>query len=157
MIVVGDDPRVRELLDRSRDMRVATVSGGGEPHLTPLRFVHDGRAIYTLAEAASPVAGHVAERPGVVLLFDGGRTAPEAPVLRMRAQATIRPEPDLRRWYERRAAAKYLLRPAGLWSVLTRWRDLPGWLRRRRRATPDDTMALIELVPETAEVVAGAS
>lgn len=156
MTVVGDDPRVRELLDRSRDMRVATVSGGGEPHLTPLRFVHDGRAIYTLADAASPVASHVAERPGVVLLFDGGRTGPEATVLRMRAQATIRHEPDLRRWYERRAAVRYVLRPAGLWHMLTRWRDLPAWVRRRRSAGPATT-ALIELVPETAELVAGPS
>lgn len=157
MTVVGDDPRVRELLDRSMNMRVGTLSGGGVPHLTPLRFVHDGRAIYTLTRAASPVAGHVAQRPGVVLLFDAERTGPEAPVLRMRAQATIRDEPDLRRWYERRAAVKYFLRPTGIWNMLTHWRNLPTWLRRRRSATADDTMALIELVPETAELVAGPS
>ena len=157
MTVVGEDPRVRELLDGSMNMRVGTVSGGGVPHLTPLRFVHDGRAIYTLTRAASPVASHVAERPAVVLLFDAERTGPGAPVLRMRAHATIRDEPDLRRWYERRAALKYFLRPAGLWNMLTHWRNLPIWLRHRRRATSDDTMALIELMPETAELVAGPS
>lgn len=150
----ADDPQVTEMLGRSMNVRVGTLSSSGVPHLTPLRFVHDGRAIYALTRAGSPAARHIAERPGVVLLFDAERSDAGAPVLRMRAQATIRPEADLKRWFERRAAARYFLRPAGLWNMVRHWRNLPAWVRRRRESGPE-AMALIEMVPETAEMVAG--
>lgn len=150
----ADDPRVTAMIARSMNVRVGTLSSSGVPHLTPLRFVHDGRAVYVLTRASSPVARHVADRPGVVLLFDGERSEVGAAVLRMRAQATIRPEPDLKRWFERRAAARYFLRPAAVWNMVRHWRNLPTWLRRRRESDPE-AMALIEMVPESAEVVAG--
>lgn len=147
-----DDARVRGFLDRSMTMRVATLSTGGVPHITPLRFVHDGRVVYSLTRAASPAARHVRDRPQVVLLFDAEQTGPEAPVLRIRARAAIRGEPRMTAWCERRAATKYFLRPGGIWNMVTHWRNLPMWVRRRRSTTPDDT-ALLAFTPETAELV----
>ncbi len=145
-----DDPRVRQFLTRSMTMRVATLSASGVPHLTPLRFIHDGRAIYALTRGTSPAVRHIRQQPGVVLLLDAER--PTGPVLRLRAHAAVRGEPQLRGWWERRAATKYFLRPGGLWNMLRHWRNLPTWARTRRSAMPADTV-LIEFVPEAAEFV----
>jgi hypothetical protein len=116
------------------------------PHPTPLRFIYDGRRIYALPQAASPTVRHICEHPGTVLLFDAAQTT--GPVLRVRAHAATRPEPHLTGWHERRAAAKYFLRPGGVRNMLTHWRNLPTWADIRRGATPADT-ALIEFVPRS--------
>jgi general stress protein 26 len=148
--MVLDDEQAWQFLNRSMTMRVATLSTSGVPHITPLRFIDNGRAIYALPRAASPTARHIRKQPSVVLLFDAEETA--SPVLRVRAHATTRSESHLAGWYQRRAAIKYFLRPGGIWNLLTHWRNLPTWARIRRSSTPADT-ALIEFMPETAEFV----
>jgi general stress protein 26 len=140
-----DDAQVRRLLDRSMTMRVATLSPGGVPHLAPLRFLYEGRTIHALPGAATPTVRHIREQPDVVLLFDAEQTTGR--VLRVRAHATIRSEPQLTRRYERRAATRYFLRPGGIWNTLTHWRLFLGGRRLRR------DNALIEFVPRTAELV----
>jgi hypothetical protein len=84
----------------------------------------------------------------VVLHFDAEQTEPTGPVLRIRTHAATRSEPHLRMGFERRAAAKYWLRPGGLWNMLVHWRRLPAWVRTRR--VP---VVLIEFTPVTAEFV----
>lgn len=147
-----DDHQVQQFLDRSMTVRVATLSTSGVPDITPLRFIRDGRAIYALPQAESATARHIRHQPSVVLLFDAEETRPAAPVLRVRAHATTCSEAPMTRWYERRAATKYFLRPGGIWNMLTHRRNLPTWLHDRRTATPADT-ALIEFAPESAEFV----
>jgi hypothetical protein len=140
-----DDPEAQRFLKRSMTMRVATLSTGGVPHITPLRFISDGRTIHALPGAATPTARHIREHPGVVLLFDAERAMGR--VLRVRARAAVLDDPRRKRRYERRAAVKYFLRPGGIWNTLTHWRlFLDG--RRLRRGN-----ALIEFVPEAAELV----
>jgi hypothetical protein len=124
---------------------VATLSPGGVPHLAPLRFLYDGRTIHALPGAATPTVRHLREQQAVVLLLDAEQTTGR--VLRVRAHATIRSEQHLMRRYKRRAAAKYFLRPGGLWNTLTHWRLFLGGRRLRR------DNALIEFVPQTAELV----
>lgn len=125
------------------NMRVATLSASGVPHITPLRFLYDRGSIYALPGAATPTTRHIRSRPGVVLLFDAEQTS--GPVLRVRAQTAIRSQPRLMRRWERRAASKYFLRPGGLWNTLTHWRLFrEGRVLRRENA-------LIEFVPQTAE------
>jgi general stress protein 26 len=141
-----DDARVRRLLDRSMTMRVATLSPGGVPHITPLRFLYDGGTIHALPGADTPMVRHIREQPDVVLLFDAEQTTGR--VLRVRAHAAIRSDLHLTRRYERRAATKYFLRPGGIWNTLTHGRLFLGGRRRLRRDN-----ALIEFVPRTVELV----
>jgi hypothetical protein len=147
-----DDPQVQEFLKRSMNMRVATLSRTGVPHITPLRFIYGGRTICALTRAVTLPVRHIADRPEVVLLFDAEQRGPTGPVLRLQAHAAIRSDPGLAARCQRRAATKYFLRPGGIWNMLTHWRNLPAWVRGRR-ATRPETNALIEFVPETAEFV----
>lgn len=145
-----DDARVRDFLRRSMNVRVATLSSRGTPHITPLRFVYDGRSLYALTRTVTLVARHVRDRPRVVLLFDAEQRS--GPVLRVRAHAVTRQDPRLTGWIERRAATRYFLRPGGIWNMLTHWHCLPAWVSSLGNSTPA-TNALIEFVPETAEFV----
>jgi membrane protease YdiL (CAAX protease family)/general stress protein 26 len=140
-----DDPEVQRFLKRSMTMRVATLSRGGVPHITPLRFTADGWTIHALPGATTPTVRHIREHPSVVLLFDAERAMGR--VLRVRARAAVLDDPRLKPRYERRAAVKYFLRPGGIWNTLTHWRlFLDGRHLRRDNA-------LIEFVPEAAEFV----
>jgi nitroimidazol reductase NimA-like FMN-containing flavoprotein (pyridoxamine 5'-phosphate oxidase superfamily) len=103
-----DNPQVRNFLQRSMNMRVATLSAHKVPHITPLRFIYDGRSIYALTRTVTLVARHIRERPNVVLLFDAEQRT--GPVLRVRAHAVMRSDSRLTGWMERRAATKYFLR-----------------------------------------------
>jgi Pyridoxamine 5'-phosphate oxidase len=148
------DVRVRRIVRRSRNMRVATLSAGGVPHVTPLRYVPDGTAIYALTRGVTLVARHVARHPDVVLLFDGdARGGPgPGPVLRVRARASVRSDPDLARRCLRRAVLRYFLRPAGVWNMVAHWRRLPAWLGEVRRSAPE-TAALVVFEPLSAELL----
>jgi pyridoxamine 5'-phosphate oxidase-like protein len=146
-----DDPEVRAVLARSMNVRVATLSSRGVPHITPLRFIEGDGVLYVLTRTVTLAARHVRAEPDVVLLFDAERTA--GPVLRMRARASVRDDPERAAWCERRAARRYLLRPGAIWNILTHPWCLPAWIRSRRAARPEET-ALIAFVPVSAEFVA---
>ena len=153
-MIPADALTVQKFLRRSMNMRVATLSTRGVPHITPLRFIPDEGTIYTLTRAGSPAARHISARPGVVLLFDAEQKGSAAQFLRIRAVAAVRSESHLRQSYERRAALKYFLRPGGIWNMLTHVRSLGVWVRGLRDRTPAN-LALIEFVPQSAEFLPG--
>lgn len=142
------DVRVQAFLRRSMNMRVATLSTHGVPHITPLRFLYDGRSIYAITRMVTLVARHVRSQPNVVLLFDAEGRA--GPALRIRANAVLRNDPELPSWMKRQAVTKYFLRPGGIWNLLKHWRRLPAWTQERSGSTAEKR-ALIEFVPVAAE------
>lgn len=149
-----DAPEVQAFLRRSMNVRVATLSAKGIPHLTALRFVIAGARLYVMTGAAAPVARHIAARPDVVLLFDAEQRGPGGCALRIAARAVALPGDDPRRnAYTRRAARKYFLRPGALWNMLRNRRALPMW-RLGAQNREGALAALIEFTPQRAEFVA---
>lgn len=149
----ADAPEVRDFLRRSMNVRVATLSAKGTPHLTALRFVADGGRLYVMTGAAAPAVRHIAARPEVVLLFDAEHRGGGGRVLRIRASATALGGDDpRRRAYTRIAARKYFLRLGALWNMLTHPRALPMWRLGGRNRT-GALAALLEFTPLSAEFV----
>lgn len=147
----ADSPELQAFLRRSMNVRVATLSAKGTPHITALRFVADGGRLYAMTGAAAPAARHIAARPEVVLLFDAEHRGGGGRALRMRARATALGGDDpKRRAYTRMAARKYFLRPGALWNMLTHPRALPMW-RLGARNREGALAALLEFTPVSAE------
>ena len=146
MIARGDAAR---FLGRSMVVRVATLSQRGEPHITPLWFVVDGRKFYMAPRAASPAARHVSASPNVVMLFDGERRSRRRGVRVLRIGGRARlvrrlPLPVL--W---RFALKYHLSSGGLRNLVQNLRTLP--VRVRYYGERAGEGGVLEVSPETVE------
>ena len=143
-----DDPLVRHYVTQSLVMRLATVSVGGAPSLTPIWFVVvDGRLISTTA-ATTVAARNMAAVPRVTVLLDGEKVGQSDYVLRLRGVAEVhRGLPPM--GVLARFGLRYYLAPSGLRSEFVhanRWR-----LRTRYYSQSDAVWLAIE--PTTAELV----
>jgi general stress protein 26 len=107
---------IRRFLDRSMVVRVATISGKGRPHLTPLWFVRKGGHLYLGTRRASAAARDLAENPRVVMLFDGERGPTRDRILRLTGKALVRDRVSLSMIF--RSALKYHLSLGGLRNLL---------------------------------------
>src|SRR5262249_11882340 len=81
----ASDPRVRDFLDASTVVELATVSPSGRPFVTPLWFVCDDGALYVTTAATSRAARNVAPHPAVAILLHRDRSWRLDPVLLMGA------------------------------------------------------------------------
>ena len=138
-----DGPEVRRTLNRAMIVRIATLSRGGRPHLTPLWFVRDRGKVYMAVREGSPAGRDIAANPQVVLLFeDRGR------VLRMRGRAVFRKDGLIRRELFH-FAPRYLVSPAALRDALSNLGRLPARLRYYSERGGEG--GFIEVTPESAE------
>lgn len=142
MILPGA-PEVRRALGAALTVRIATLSPGGRPHLTPLWFARIEGKIFMGVREGSPAARDIAANPLVALLFeDQGR------VLRMRGRAVFRKDALIRRELFH-FAPRFLLSPAALRDTLANLGRLPARLRYYRERGGEG--GFIEVTPESAE------
>src|SRR5262245_57063969 len=85
----ASDARVRDFLDASTVVELATVSPSGRPFVTPFWFVGDDGALYVTTAATSRAARNVATHPAVAMLLHGDCDGPRARVLLLRGTATL--------------------------------------------------------------------
>ena len=74
------EPRIttRRFLDEQRSARLATVDGHGRPHVVPIVYVYDGRALYTPIDRKPKTVGpeglrrvrNIRSNPNVQVLVD---------------------------------------------------------------------------------------
>jgi uncharacterized pyridoxamine 5'-phosphate oxidase family protein len=113
----ASDARVRDFLDASTVVELATVSPSGRPFVTPLWFVGDDGALYVTTAATSRAARNVATHPAVAMLFHGDRDGRRDRVLLLRGTATVHQAfPSWR--VVAKLALKYHLSPRGALSEL---------------------------------------
>ncbi len=124
-----EDPEVREFLDRSMIMRMASLSPKGQPIIRCLWFVCQQGRIYIFIGEASPTGRGISVHPDVTLLFDCERGPPSNRLLRVRGQAVYRRERGIVARVLLGLARKYFLTPPGLRNLLANARLIPLWVR----------------------------
>ena len=113
----ASDARVRDFLNASTVVELATVSPYGRPFVTPLWFVTDDGALYVTTAATSRAARNVATHPAVAMLLHGDRDGRRGQVLLLRGSATVHHAfPSWR--VLGKLALKYHLSPHGALSEL---------------------------------------
>ncbi|HEY5640020.1 MAG TPA: pyridoxamine 5'-phosphate oxidase family protein [Dehalococcoidia bacterium] len=151
------DPRIGRFVSKCMVVRVATLSTGGLPHLTPLWFVRSGGDFYMNTRADSPAARDIAANGDVVLLFDNERGRSRR-VLQIRGRATFSAGKQFSPGILARFTLKYYLNPGGAADIARNLRTVPArMLYYRERA---GEAGAIQVTPETAELLpslAGAS
>ena len=138
----ASDARVRDFLDASTVVELATVSPSGRPFVTPLWFVGDDGALYVTTAATSRAARNVATHPAVAMLLHGDRDGRRDRVLLLRGSATV--HHAFPSWHVlAKLALKCHLSPRGALSELRHAAQWPlrlvYYCRRARgpRAPPD--------------------
>ena len=143
-----DDPVVLGFLSPSFVARVATRSPTGRPALTPLWFVMLGGHFFMGTGQASLAARNAVANPEVAILLDGEAAGRSEYVLRVRGHAAV--HPGVPTWgVLARLALKYYFAPSAARVELahrSRW-------RLRQRYYAQGRGAVIEVVPETAELL----
>jgi len=124
-----DDPRVREFLDRSMIIRMASLSPKGQPILRCLWFVTHRDRIYTFTSELTPTGRGISVHPEVAILFDGERGTRPSHLLRVRGRAAYRKEASIVARVLLAIARKYFLTPPGLRNLLAHARTLPHAVR----------------------------
>jgi hypothetical protein len=145
------DARVRDFLDASMVVELATVSPSGRPFVTPLWFVGDEGALY-VTTAASRAAGNVATHPAVTMLLHGDRDGRRDRVLLLRGSATVHHAfPSWR--VLMKLGLKYHLSPRGALSELRHAAQWP--LRLPYYADAHGGPAHLRIVPTAGEIGPG--
>ncbi|MEW6268053.1 MAG: pyridoxamine 5'-phosphate oxidase family protein [Thermodesulfobacteriota bacterium] len=140
---------VEAFLAASMVARVATRSPRGRPFVTPLWFVASGGRLYLATGRGTRAARNASRDPHVVLLLDGELAKGARRVLRVRGTATVHDGmPPLhvllllaRKYYLTIDALASELRHAAQWAL-------------RLRYYAQSTAAYLEIVPESAELLA---
>jgi hypothetical protein len=115
--VDASDARVRDFLDASTVVELATISPSGRPFVTRLWFVADDGALYVTTGATSRAARNVATHSAVGMLLHGDRDGRRDRVLLLRGTATV--HHALPSWRVlAKLALKYHLSPRGALSEL---------------------------------------
>jgi len=143
-----DDPIVLRFLHHSFVARVATQSRSGRPALTPLWFIVDRGHLYMATGQATLAARNAVASPEVAILFDGEAAGRSGHVLRVHGRATV--HSGLPSWRVlARLALKYYVAPPAARVELAH----AGKWRLRTRYYAQGQGAVIEVAPETAELV----
>ncbi|HZW74622.1 MAG TPA: pyridoxamine 5'-phosphate oxidase family protein [Caldimonas sp.] len=146
----ASDARVRDFLDASTVVELATVSPSGRPFVTPLWFVGDDGALYVTTSATSRAARNVATHPAVAMLLHGDRDGRRDRVLLLRGSATVHHAfPSWR--VLAKLALKYHVSPRGALSELRHAAQWP--LRLLYYADGRGGPAHLRIVPTAAEIV----
>jgi len=146
----ASDARVRDFLDVSTVVELATVSPYGRPFVTPLWFVADEGALYVTTAATSRAARNVATHPAVAMLLHGDRDGRRDRVLLLRGSATVHHAfPSWR--VLAKLALKYQLSPRGALSELRHAAQWP--LRLLYYADAHGGPAHLRIVPTAGEIV----
>src|SRR5262245_42089440 len=144
------DARVRDFLDASTVVELATISPSGRPFVTPLWFVGDDGALYVTTAATSRAARNVATHPAVAMLLHGDCDGRRDRVLLLRGTATMHHAfPSWR--VLAKLALKYYLSPQG---ALSEVRHAAQWpLRLLYYADARGGPSYLRIVPTSGEIV----
>ncbi len=143
--------RERRLIDESMVVRLATVSGSGQPRVTPLWFIFASGQFYMNTREASPAVRDILANSAVVLLLERDKGRRSKDVLRVRGQATFQLRPVVNRHVYVRSALKYHLSAGGLRNLLTTAHSIP--IRARYYGERAGEAGTIEVIPESVEMV----
>jgi hypothetical protein len=132
--------------------RVATLSAGGKPRLTPLWFVYRDGRIYLNARADSPAARAIVANPAVVVLFspDKARTSP-AKVLKIKGKASFTAGGQFSAGLLLRFALKYHLSPGGVRNFFANLGTVSERIHYYRERAGE--AGAIEIVVDSVEVI----
>lgn len=144
----ADDPAVLDLLRRSMVARIATLSRGGRPSVTPLYFVHVGGCIWLGTVAGTLAVRNVRADPRVSVLFEAEPDRRERRVLRVRGRAGVRADRPVLRAYNLRVARKYVLTPGGIRDALAHVGQARLVAAYRAQAAERGRPCVIEVVPQ---------
>jgi nitroimidazol reductase NimA-like FMN-containing flavoprotein (pyridoxamine 5'-phosphate oxidase superfamily) len=141
---------MRNFVDRTLTVRLATVSAKGTPMVTPLWYARDGDVIYMGTRRGSIHARHMTENPRVVMLFGDRNVRRTKRVLKVIGTARVCEYETMSSARKARLAWRYFFQPEALWHWLKNWRKLG--VRNRYYAERTDP-AMVEITLEDAEFV----
>jgi hypothetical protein len=142
------DPTVQTFLRDSMVALVATISGKGNPFVTPLWFVVDDGVVYMTTGTSSRLAKNVVAGSTVTLLLTGEHGRDGTRALRLRGPATVHTGfPSWRVLL--RIAVKYYVAPGAL---VTELMNAAKW-RLRMRYYAQGGVGYLRVVPTDAGFV----
>jgi hypothetical protein len=144
-------PKVKRYLDAAMIARVATVSSGGKPRITPLWFVHKDGRLYLNARADSPAVKAIRANASVVVLLSPEKARTRSrKVLKLKGTATFEAGKQYSPGMLLRFALKYYLSPGGVRSFIASRRTMGARARYYRERAGE--AGGIEITPEGAEI-----
>jgi general stress protein 26 len=147
----ADHPVVLDVIRRSEVARIATLSRGGRPNITPLYFIPLDRRIWLGTPTWTITARNVTADARVSILFDPQQDTFEPRVLRVTGRAEVRTDQKTQRRYNPRAARKYLLTSGAIHNALTHLRQIPLKRIYHAQSAERGQAAVIVVTPEHAE------
>lgn len=149
----GDDADARRVMRRSMIGRIATVSPGGRPRITPLYFVLRGDHVWLGTVDWTRAVRNVEADARVSVLFQLERDAGERVAVRVKGRATVRRDAAAQRAYRLRVARKYVLTPGGIFDTLTHLRQMSLVRRYRAASAARGASCVIDVVPEAVDLL----
>ncbi len=146
-----DDPAVRDLLQRCRVARIATLSRNGRPSITPIYFVFVNDRIWLGTSDWTLAARDVKADSRVSLLFEVEGHRGDGRVLRITGKAIVRTNPQIQRSYNLRVAFRYSLTANGIRHNLAHFRLLPVMHRYHAQSAEKGRACVIDVTPEQVE------
>lgn len=140
---------VHRFLERSRTVRIATVSPAGNPDIIPLWFVALRGRIYMTTRSENPVVRDLNQNSEVVLMFHGEGGRRRDRVLRVRGRAVFRTDRAICAPIYALSAVRYYLAPGGIVNTV---KNLGKFrVRMRYYGERAGEGGVIEVAPESAE------
>lgn len=146
-----DDPAVRDILQRSMTARIATLSRGGRPSITPIYFVYLNGHIWLGTSSWTLAARDVKADPRVRILFEVERRPQDHRILRMTGRAYVRTDPQALRSYNIHVLFKYSLTPGGISNNLAHVGLLSLMRRYHAQSREKGQPCIIDVTSEQAE------
>lgn len=146
-----DDPTVLNILRRCMVARIATLSRSRRPSINPLYFIYLKGRIWLGTSEWTLAARNVKADSRVSVLFEVEQDSGDAPVLRIRGQATVRTDRQALRPYSRRVMFKYILNPGGMRNMLAHRQQFSLMNRYHAQSDEKGPACLIEVIPEQVE------
>lgn len=151
-----DDPVALDIMRRAMVARIATLSRGGRPMITPIYFVEVGGHVWLGTPDWTLAVRNVRGDPRVSVLLDVERDPGDRRTMRITGRATVRDDRDVLRSYALRVVRKYILTLGGIRDMLAHVRQAPLIRHYYAQSAAKGHTCVIDVTPEHIEVLLGA-
>ena len=145
------DPEVRRFIRQAMVGRIATLSHGGRPSITPLYFSYMNGHIWLSTANWTLAAREANTDPRVSVLLQHELNHTDRRILRVTGTATVRIDAATIRSSNRQSAFKYILTPAGLLHRVTHQRLYQLVARYRGQSAAKGQACVIDVTPSQIE------